>query len=165
MDLSFFPFIFVGDTHGFLNDFVKQKEVIESVKPDFVLAEQMQDINFLVGDDYSKRSSIDYLDFKKMKPLVELCKRLKINLIGIDFKEFGFDDRFKKVINGGRMPSKEEEIKINEIIRKRENHHLKIIKQYQNSTKRPLVILIGTWHLRKDSLLMKDLDNYLGNDF
>lgn len=160
-DLSSFSFIFVGDTHGFLNDFIKQKEIIESVKPDFVLAEQMQDINFLVDEDYSKLDSIAYLDFKKIKSLMELCKKLKINLIGLDFKDFGFDGKLNEVINDGRMPSKEEELKIAEIIRKRENHHLNLIKQYKNSTKRPLVILIGTWHLREDSLLMRELDNCL----
>ena len=56
--------------------------------------------------------------------------------------------------------TKDEEKNIKKIIKLREKKHLNKILEYQGKTSRPLVIIVGCWHLRKSSLLRKKLKNY-----
>ena len=159
-----FSLVFIGDTHGFIDDFSKQKEIIEEINPEFVLAERLENLSLDSKEKFEnilmKKRISNMTSFEDVKKLIQLCFEKNINLIGIDFKNFGFDDNLQKVIINQGKCNKEEEEKLNKIIEKRQKRHLKIIKEYQNKTKKPAVVIVGCWHLRDDSLLMKSLENY-----
>lgn len=164
-DFSSFSFVFIGETHGFINDFDKEKEVIEAVKPEFVLSEQMQDLKL---DSEEKKLEIlrkkrisETVRFNEVKSLIELCHEKKIKLIGIDFRDFGFDERLKAVAKGQKKATREDEMKFEALAKKREARHLEMIKKFKEKTERPIIVLTGTWHLREDSLLMNSLTNYI----
>lgn len=164
-NFSSFSFIFVGDSHGFINDFKKQKEIIEKVEPEFILSEQLEN-NVLDSEQKYKtflkdKKSSKMTSFKEIKDLVNWGYTKKIKLIGIDFENFGLDLKLRSIIKGKGIPSKEDRIEINKILSKRNIHHLKLIRKYSKLSKKPLVILLGTWHLREESLLMKSLNNYI----
>ena len=165
MNFSSFSFIFIGDTHGFLNDFIKQKEIIEQVNPEFVLAEQLQDIvldskkSFLEIVD--KRYISELVDFEHVEQLIKLCDKKNIKLVGMDIKDFGYEKGIRNIILGKRKPTKEEEKAVEKIVEKREMHQLRAIQKYAKMTKKPIVIITGCWHLREDSSILKSLDRYL----
>jgi len=161
MDLSF---IFIGSTHSFLDDFSKQKELIESVKPEFVLSEELENLKLDNEDRFKeilkKRFISDMTSFYEVEKLIKLCFEKKIKLIGIDFHNFGFDKNLRsKIKNQKKLTNKEKEI-LEELTKKREKHHLSKILEYKSKTKLPIVIILGCWHLRKDSLLRRRLKNY-----
>ena len=151
--------IFIGDSHGFLNDFKKQKEIIEKYTPEFVLAEQLQEISLVDKETYSRA----YADsrFKDQKQLINLCKKHGIKLIGMDLKNFGFNKKLQSIVNGNLKPTKKDLQKIKEIVNKRSKHHISIIKAYLRKTNKPVVIIIGSWHLRNNSLLRYSFSDYL----
>lgn len=160
-----FDFIFIGETHGFIQDFNKEKETIEIVKPDLVLSEQMQDMKL---DSKKKMESLleqdyfsDIVELKEVKDLIKLCMKHNIKLIGMDFKNFGFGKRLQNIIKSKINATKKDILNFEKIAKKREMLHLKMIKAAKKETKKPILILLGTWHLREDSLLMKELKNYI----
>ena len=164
-NFSFFSFIFIGDTHGFINDFIKQKEIIEKVKPDFVLSEQMQEMRLDSVEVYksvlNNKFISDTVKFEDVSNLITLCFQNRIKLIGIDLENFGFDERLQKVVKGEIKPNKEDEGKLENILEKRSKHHLSVLKKYTALTTKPIVVILGSWHLRDGSPLMEDLDNYI----
>jgi hypothetical protein len=164
MGSGFIQFIFIGDTHGFINDFLKQKEIIEEINPKIILSENMQDISLISKEDYIKiiqRKKIsDMVDFGKMKSLIELCYKKNIKLIGIDLPNFGFNDKLQGIVNGKVKPSKEDIKEIREIVKQREKKHLEVLKKFENKSEKPILVLIGSWHLRENSLIMRSLKNY-----
>lgn len=161
MDISF---IFIGSTHGFIDDFSKQKEIIELEKPDFVLSEELEDLQLDSKekfDELFKNKIISNMtSFNEVKKLVKLCFEKDIKLIGIDFRNFGFDEVIQRKIKNQEKVSKREEEEISKILKSREEKHLKEILYYQKKTKTPLVIILGCWHLRENSLLRNKLKNY-----
>jgi len=164
-DYKFFSFIFIGDTHGFLDDFKKQKEIIEQVKPDFVLSEQLQD---KILDSEQKYNNIirtkfisDMTKFEEVKDLILLCQKLKIKLIGMDLFNFGFDTRMQEIVNGLKQATKEDEKLFESILKKRQDKHKDVISKYQKLSDKPIIIILGSWHLRDDSEIIKKLNNYL----
>ncbi|MBI4116992.1 hypothetical protein HY449_04590 [Candidatus Pacearchaeota archaeon] len=157
-------FIFIGDTHGFLNDFEKQKEVIERYNPEYVLAESLEDINLeseknYQNISYSKKIS-NMTSFSIVKDLIELCHIKGIKLIGIDFKNFGFNENLQHKIINQQEPSLEEKEEINKIVIERENKHSEMLQKYKNKSIKPIVVILGAWHLRNGSPIFKDLNNY-----
>jgi hypothetical protein len=161
MNLSF---IFIGSTHSFLDDFSKQKEIISTVNPEFVLSEELEDLNLDKENKFkeilNKRFISDMTSFKEVKRLIKLCFENKINLIGIDFHNFGFDKNLQNKIKNQTELTKEEKKILYKIIKRREDYHLSKILEYKEKTKKPLVIILGCWYLRKNSLLRKKLKNY-----
>jgi len=159
-----FSFIFMGSTHSFVDDFSKQEEIIWSVKPEFVLNEELEDLKLDTEDKFKeileKKFISDMTSFDEVEKLIKLCFEKKINLIGIDFHNFGFDKSLQKKIKNQEELTKEEEERLNKIVEEREKHHLSKILEYKSKTKLPIVIILGCWHLRKDSLLRKRLKNY-----
>lgn len=157
-------FIFIGDTHGFINDFSKQKEIIEKINPEIVLSENMQEISLISERDYIKiiqnKKISQIVSFKEVKELISICHKKKISLIGIDFNNFGLNKKLQMIIKGKKRPSNEDLKEINNIIKKREERHLEILKESENKSKKPILVLIGSWHLRENSLIMKSLKNY-----
>lgn len=161
MDLSF---IFIGSTHSFLDDFSKQKEIIESVKPEFLLSEELENLKLDNEDKFKeimeKEFISDMTSFDEVEKLIKLCFEKNIKLIGIDFHNFGFDENLQRKIKNQKELTKEEEEILEELTKKREKHHLSRILRYKSKTKLPIVVILGCWHLRKDSLLRKRLENY-----
>ncbi|MBU4241874.1 MAG: hypothetical protein KKA65_05700 [Nanoarchaeota archaeon] len=165
LNLTNYGLIFIGETHGFIEDFNKQKEIIEIVNPDLILSEQMQDLK--LNSKYQMISILkqnnlsDMVELKEVKKLIRLCMKKSIKIRGIDFKNFGLTKRLKGIIKEGIEPTKEDIAKFEIIAKKREHRHLKIIEQNLKKTKKPIIVLLGSWHLRDDSLLMKKLKNYI----
>lgn len=159
-----FSFIFIGSTHSFLDDFSKQKEIINSVNPEFVLSEELEDLKLDSEEKFKEiliKKVISHMtSFNEVGELVMFCFEKKINLIGVDFHNFGFDDVLQKKIKNQEELTKKEEEKLNEIIKKREKQHLSEILRYIKKTNKPLVIILGCWHLREGSYLRKKLKNY-----
>jgi len=153
-------FIFLAETHGFLDDFKKEKELIEKYSPDYVLAEKMENIKLSNEWDYFKffkRKKLSKMTkYNEVYELVKLCHKKNIPLIGIDFKNYGFNSYFQEIIQGEKEPSKKDENQIKTIIKKRQKHHLNKLKNYPGK----ILVLLGSWHLREDSYLCKNLDNY-----
>jgi len=161
MDLSF---IFIGSTHSLLDDFSKQKEIINLVNPEFVLSEELEDLKLEREDQFKeileKKFISDMTSFVEVEKLVKLCSEKEIKLIGIDFHNFGFDENLQEKIKNQKELTREEEEKLNDLVEKREKYHLSKILEYKSKTKSPIIIILGCWHLRKDSLLRKRLKNY-----
>jgi hypothetical protein len=161
MDLSF---IFIGSTHSFLDDFSKQKEIINVINPEFILSEELEDLKLEDVDQFKeileKKFISDMTSFGEVEKLVKLCFEKKIKLIGIDFHNFGFDENLQRKIKNQKELTKEEEEKLDKLVEKREKYHLSKILEYKSKTKLPIIIILGCWHLRKNSLLRKRLKNY-----
>ena len=159
-----FSFIFIGSTHGFVDDFIKQKEIINFINPEFVLCETLENLSLDTKEkfeDILKTKKISNMtSFSEIKKLIELCYKQKIKLIGIDLPNFGFNPSLQKKIKKQQKLSSEEENKIEEILQLRDEVHLREIMEYKNKTNKPLVILLGSWHLREHSLLRDSLNNY-----
>ncbi len=157
-----FSFLFIGDTHGAVDDFQKQKEIIEAYDPEVVLAESLQDIRLdtprKFKESLEKRIISDTVRFDEVKKLIELCQDRGVRLIGIDFHNFGLTGDLKNAVEG--KPTNAQKKEIQEIVKKRQNYHLKKIQGYQRKTKKPVVIIIGAWHLQENSLLMTGLTDY-----
>ena len=98
--------------------------------------------------------------FSRIKDLIELCCRRKIKLVGIDFRNFGFNEELQKKIKNQQKISAEEEKEIDKIISDRENRHLKFLEEYKNKSTKPIIVILGSWHLRKKSPIFEELDNY-----
>ncbi len=159
-----FSFIFIGHTHSFLDDFIKEKEIIESVNPEFVLSEQLEDLKIDSKEKYEdilkKRKISNMTSFEEIEKLIKLCFNKNIKLIGIDFPNFGFEINLQEKIKNKESLTEIEEEKLKKIIEEREKNHLSKILEYTKKTNLPLVIILGCWHLRKGSFLRKKLANY-----
>jgi len=164
MDSEIVKFVFVGDTHGFIDDFSKQKEIIERINPRIILSESMQDISLVTNEDYIKifqRKKIsEMISFEEMEPLMKLCHKKKIKLIGMDFHNFGFNEKLQKIVKGEIKPLKKDINEIKRITKSRQTRHLEMLKKFENKSKNSILVLIGAWHLSEDSLIMKSLKNY-----
>ena len=72
-----FSFIFVGSTHGFADDFKKQKEVISSTLPEFVLCGDLEnnvlDSKEKFNEVLNKKEISDMTSFEDVEKLVRLC--------------------------------------------------------------------------------------------
>ena len=145
--------IFLGDTHCFIDDFKKQKELIDRFKPEFVLSEQLQEVSILNKKDYQDNSYLKR--FNEQNKLINLCNQNDIKLIGIDFKDFGFNKRQQKIVKGEIKPTKKDIIKIHILTNKRKKHHIFIVNKYLKLSQRPIIVIIGCWHLKEKSKLRK----------
>ena len=106
------PLIFLGDTHGFIDDFKKQKEVIDQIKPEFVLVEKLENISLKSKKDYliiiKNKKLSNMTSFGEVEKLIKFCYNKGIKLIGIDFKNFGFGKNLQiKIKKQEKLSSKE----------------------------------------------------------
>ena len=161
---SSFSFIFIGSTHGFIDDFKKQKEIIENINPEFVLCENLENISLETKknfDDVLKLKRISNMtSFEEIENLIRLCFKKNIKLIGIDLENFGFDSNLQDKIKNQEELSQEEEDLVKKIIKRREEKHIEKINEYKKKTIKPLIVIVGSWHLRSNSKLMKSFDKY-----
>jgi len=159
-----FSFIFVGGTHGFVDDFKKQKEVILPTMPEFVLCEDLED-NVLDSKEklkeiINKKEISNMTSFEDAEKLIMLCLAKNIKLIGIDFHNFGFNENLQKKIKNQDELSEDEDEQVKEILIERGNNQIKCIKEYHKKSTKPIVVIVGAWHLREDSKLIKSFDRY-----
>ncbi len=159
-----FSFIFIGTTHRFIDDFIKQKEIILKIKPEFILCEELEN---LVLDSkekfkklFKKRTISNMTTFEELENLIRLCFNNNIKLIGIDLKNFGFNKNLQNKIKNKECLSPEEEKKVNDILILREKKHVNNILRYRKKTNLTIIIIIGCWHLRKGSLLRNKIKDY-----
>ena len=156
--------IFIGSTHGFIEDYIKQKEIISSVHPDFVLCENLEDYildsNEKFGDLIKERKISNMTSFEEVEKLIKLCYEKKIKLIGIDFPNFGFNENLQKKIKSQEELNSDEEKEIEDILKKRTENHIKKIEEFLKKTKKPLAVILGSWHLRENSQIRNRLNNY-----
>ena len=127
--MKYFSFIFIGDTHGAIDDFKKQKEVITNSDPEFVLVESLQNTVLDTEEKYEL-----FKHNTQPNQLVELCQEKGIKLIGIDFKDFGFTAHLQKVIEGKIKSTPKDRAKIDAIVKKRQKHHLHMINTYKKAS-------------------------------
>lgn len=162
--VSNFPLIFLGDTHQYINDFEKQKELVGTFHPEYVLLENLEDIKLTKKEDYDKiiseRKVSEMTSFNEVEKLVNLANKEEIKLIGIDFKNFGFSPVLQKKIKNQEELTAAEQDELQKISDAREEEHLKNIKKYLEKSDRPLLVILGCWHLREGGLIRKSLSNY-----
>lgn len=158
-----FSFVILGCTHGFIDDFLKQKELIQLIKPEFVLCEELENLELdsreKFNELFQKKKISEMTPFGEVERLVRLCFNKGIKLIGIDFKNFGFNNNLRKKIKNNEELTKSEEEELKNTLEFREKTHLDKILEYDKKTFRPIIVILGSWHLRKNSLLRKKLKN------
>jgi len=162
--MASFPLIFIAETHGFIDDFGKEKEIIEKYAPEFVLSEYMQDIVLDSKLKYEqiliKKKISKMVSFNEVKELIKFCYNKNIKLIGIDIKNFGFNKQIQNKIKKQEEIRGKDEKELEKIMKKREENHIKIIKRYLKKTNKPIIVLLGAWHLRENSLIRKSFKEY-----
>lgn len=164
-DFTSFSFIFIADTHGFLNDFQKQKEIIDKAAPEYVLAELLQEHVLDTPQKYAqlkrKEEISEMVSWKEIRKLVCLCEQKNIKLIGMDFTNFGFNTHLQQIVKGEKELTKNDEDEIEKILENRQKKHVEMCREYKKKTCKPIVVIVGAWHLQESSLLMQELNNYL----
>jgi len=162
--MVFFSFIFIGSTHGFVDDFKKQEEIINKISPEIVLCEELQNIKLISKEDYEnilkKKRISEMTAFSEVEKLIRLCYSKNIKLIGIDLLNYGFDNVLQEKVKNSARLSESEEKKLSQILRKREFHQLNVIKRYAHKSDKPVIIITGAWHLRTDSVILTNLSDY-----
>ena len=152
--------ILFGETHGFIDDETKHIEsLIKLFKPDIILYELLeteklgteQSKNVFLKNSDNKEFSI-ISNYGSLKDIVKLVKRYNLPIEGCDLKNMG---RSKPITIKPNLTKKEldDEEKINN---KREKYHLKCIREAMSKYALCFVI-IGAYHLRKESPLAKNL--------
>lgn len=162
---KFFSLIFFGDTHGFLNDFGNQRAIIARHKPALILVEQLENVSLKKKEDFkiflTGLSSKKSKEKKSLINLVRYCFKEKIPLKGIDLKNFGLSERLSKIINGTIIPAKIDLIRLNKLVELREKHHLKKINQGLRTKQRPIMVILGAWHFRKNSPILRSFKDWI----
>ncbi|MBI5797370.1 hypothetical protein HZA98_00515 [Candidatus Woesearchaeota archaeon] len=164
-DFISYSFIFIADTHGFLNDFEKQKEIIKRISPEYVLAEQLQAIVLDTPRKYTeieqRKDISEMVSWEEVKELIRTCKEREIKLIGMDLTNFGFNTHLQQVVKGKKELTENDEKEVESILEKRQKKHVEMCKKYKAKTNRPIIVIVGAWHLQDSSPLMQELSNYL----
>ncbi len=156
--------ILIADTHGMINTFEKQKEIIDKYKPIFVLSENME--NNKVESDFEfnkimkKKKISNMTTMEEVKELIKLCHKKNIKLIGIDFENFLIERKLQTKVNRDMKLTKEEEEELTDLAYRRENKHVKMVGKFLEISRRPLVVILGAWHLRRNSQIRKSFDHY-----
>lgn len=163
LELSSFSFIFLGDTHGYWNDFSKQKEIIDAVRPEIVLCEQLQNKKLDTKRDYQEillsKFISDTVEFEQMEKLITLCHKRKISLIGIDRYNYSFSAQILNALKTNTVTQQQSE-EMEALAFQREKEQAKSLKKYVGFSSKPILVIVGTWHLRDNSPLFQGLLNY-----
>ena len=147
--------VLFGEYHGFLNQILVQRKIIQSVRPDFFLYEMLEEDKVLNEKDAKKfLSKSDSKDFSfistygQLKPIIRLAKILDLPIIGCDIKNMGCKNK-----DWRKKKFSHEEAK--KITNKRELKQVEVINQY--TSKGLVFVLLGDYHLRKNGLVLSKL--------
>lgn len=160
-----FSFILFAETHGYLNDFKIIKRIIKQQKPNYVLYELAEDKKFLTPKEFEnilKQSQLSEMtDLKDVKQVLRACYRYHIPVIGIDFKNFAIKDpkTVREKNDNKSEPTEKEMEEFMEVLTKREQHQIKLIKEYQKKGK--ILAITGAFHLRENSPFWKELSGLI----
>ncbi len=154
--------IIFGETHGFVKDEVKHiKYLVKLFEPKLILYELLENKKLLILRDIDKfLSNSDNKEFSliskygELRDVITIAKKNNIPIIGCDLKNMGRKNKFLIDKELSKKELKEEK----EILDKRESHQIKIIKNQLNNYKNIFVIL-GAWHIRKGSQIIKNFKN------
>ncbi len=128
-----------------------------------MLYEIAEDKIFLTPKDFEdilKQHQISEMtEIKDIKEVLKICYRYNIPVIGIDLKNFGIKDTktVRKKNENKEEPTEEEMKEFMQILTKREQHQIKLIKEYQKKGK--ILVITGAFHLRGDSPFWKEFKN------
>lgn len=146
--------VLFGEYHGFLNQILIQKKIIQIVRPDFFLYEMLEDCKVLNEKDAKKfLSKPDSKDFSfistygQLKPIIRLARSLNLPIVGCDINNMGVNKDWREK----KFSNKEG----NRITKKRELQQVKIINKY--ISKGLVFALLGDYHLRKNGLVWSKL--------
>jgi len=160
-----FPLVFLADSHGFINDFSKQKEFIERFHPEFFLIDQLENFTLEKKEDFEslrKQKRISEMsDFEKQKDLIEFCENQGIKIIGIDMPNLGVPLKIAKKINKKMVLTDEEKFEMEENTQRRSQIHIDKIKEYLKKTDKSILVSISAWFLKENSELRNVFSNYL----
>lgn len=146
--------------------FEKIKEIIEKVKPVFVLAEKLE--NYSIENEHhfylimKKKKLSNMTSIGEVKELIKLCHKNKIKLIGIDFENFILDMKQQALVKKHKPATEEEEKEFEALAKRRENKHVKMIKKYLYMSRKSIVVIVGSWHIRKGSQIRREFKNLEG---
>lgn len=159
-----FPIIFVAHSHGFINDSAKMREFLEEYKPEFFLCEQVEDLKFETKEDFDKfyrqKKVSDMTEFHDVVNMVEYCQKNNIRIIGTDLHNFGIPQNIAKKISEKKPISEGEKFIVGMALQERSGKQIETIKEYLKKTNRPIVVSVGSWHLRENSDLRNAFDYY-----
>lgn len=157
--------VFITDAHGQVNTFEKIKEIIDKYKPVFVLAESLENNNILSEYNFTKimkkKKISNMTSMEEVKELIKLCHKKNIKLIGIDFENFLIGRKLQTKINRNMNLTEDEEKELESLALRRENKHVKMIGKYLELSRKPIVVIIGAWHFRKNSQIRRTFDHYI----
>jgi hypothetical protein len=150
-----------GETHGFADDIFAEAAVLEKVKAEFFLFERLEEktlislheqARFMKNKDHGQFSIIS--TYSDLKPTVELAIKYKLKLIGCDIKNMGRKNA--SFLQQSKLSAKQRAFESN-LLKKRELHQAKKILEHAKKTKKPLFVILGAYHLRKNSHALQAL--------
>src|SRR3989338_300361 len=154
--------VLFGEYHGFVNQIDVQKAIIKKVKPYFFLYEMLEEKKILNDREANKfLSTPDKDDFSvvsnysQLKPIIRLCRRFGLPIIGCDIKNMCIKDKnWSKMSHKERIAtfSNEEGERMEN---KRELRQAKVINEY--TSKGLVFAVLGTYHARRNSLVLSKL--------
>lgn len=153
--------ILFAESHGFLNDWKLQKDIIKLSKSKTYIWEMLEDkkleklseFNKFINKKDTENFSI-ISKYCELKGIVKWCKENKIKITGCDLKNMGRKDKnflSKKELTKSDIRKEEN------LIKKREKHQAKIIKETYKKDKQTIFCSVGAYHLRPNSYLLNNL--------
>ena len=153
-----FDIVIIGDLHGFDKSIKIEKELIKSFKPQFVLHEMLESYNLTKEEAKSiikaKNWKSKLFNYKSISYIFKLAKETNATFIGSDLKNHGIKNLNDYHVD--RELTKQEEEDEEKLIKKRELKQADNIIRFLNKKKK-LICITGTYHLRKNSVLVKTL--------
>ncbi|HVY01142.1 MAG TPA: hypothetical protein VHA12_00040 [Candidatus Nanoarchaeia archaeon] len=156
--------ILFGNTHGFIDDLSIQEMLIDLFKPKSYLFELLEDknlFNLKEITDFLKRNKDEYFSITtKNSQIQEVVSRLmnhNLQFIGCDLKNLGRKNKEELIRTS---LTKEEEEYEEQLLKKRETVQAKKVISVINSTKKPVFLSVGAYHLREFSYLLQELKGH-----
>jgi len=144
--------------------FEKIKEVVETYRPVFLLAEKLENYTIESERHFSmimKRKRLSNMTvLGDVKELVKLAHRNKAKVIGIDFENFLLSKEQQLAVKKHKDVSGEEEKALEDLALRRENKHVKMIKKYLYMSRKPVVAILPARELRKKSLIREEFRKF-----
>tara|TARA_Y100000310_G_scaffold119843_1_gene118574 strand:- start:2246 stop:2875 length:630 start_codon:yes stop_codon:yes gene_type:complete len=155
--------ILFAEVHGLIDETYIQEKILREIKSDVFLYELLEEDNLIFKEDYKRflnnsgDSNFSLISkYSDLKKTAILSNKLNMKLIGCDIKDMGrtFKIDFQ---NENIDPTKEEDI----IIKREERQNEVILRELKKRGEKKIFASIGAHHLRKGSLTLKGLKDYI----